>query len=181
MLNPDSNTNHITPVVTPTSVTPTDPAAALLQAKLQYALEKSLLELDNVRWKARRRMAWLSLISILVFTAVVLIGMMIWKVPLPNESAIGSIITWFYISATSVIAAFVGASAFTYIASLRHAADWRGSGGDRDDRRYDRDNDTPMARFVPVDPTATSAALDKLDKMFELYSIQHHKPDSADH
>lgn len=58
----------------------------------------------QIRWKNRRRMAWVSLGSIVGVTILLLFG------PIDNErlKVISDPITWFYFSSASVIGAYMG-------------------------------------------------------------------------
>ncbi len=57
------------------------------------------------RWKNRRRMAWLSLFSILAFTVALL-----FFVDSDRLSAIEEASTWFYMSMASIVGAYMGFS-----------------------------------------------------------------------
>lgn len=65
-----------------------------------------------VRWQNRRRMAWISMIAIIVVTILLLFG------PIENErlKVISEPLTWFYLSTASIIGAYMG---FTTYASTR--------------------------------------------------------------
>jgi hypothetical protein len=56
---------------------------------------------DN--WKNRRRMSWVSLISILVVTYLAL-----FHVPIERLKILEQVITWFYFVMGSIIGAYVG-------------------------------------------------------------------------
>ena len=66
--------------------------------------------MDNRRWKNRRYMAWLALISIMVVTGVVM-----WKIPDARIKALENILIWFYIMMSSIIGAYVGFSTLAEI------------------------------------------------------------------
>ena len=59
---------------------------------------------NKVRWKNRRRMAWTSLISMLVVTLLLLFG------PIPDSrlKILADPLTWFFFSMASVIGAYMG-------------------------------------------------------------------------
>ena len=68
-------------------------------------------QLDNsngngkIRWTNRRRMAWTSLISMVLITALILFT------PLCPESRlkiVNEVITWYYFACASVIGAYMG-------------------------------------------------------------------------
>jgi len=59
---------------------------------------------EIIRWKNRRRMAWISLLSILIVTAILLF------IPISIErvKALSNTIEWFYFSMASIIGAYMG-------------------------------------------------------------------------
>lgn len=59
--------------------------------------------LTRIRWKNRRRMAWVSLISMLVVTVLVL-----FYIPEERLKLLEEVITWFYFSMASVIGCYMG-------------------------------------------------------------------------
>lgn len=61
------------------------------------------LQLDIRRWKNRRRMAYISLVSILVVTYLAL-----FIIPIDRLAALDEVITWFYLVMGSVVGAYVG-------------------------------------------------------------------------
>jgi hypothetical protein len=65
----------------------------------------------KIAWKNRRRMAWVSLIAMLVAT-----GLVFFIVPESRLKIIGDVITWFYFAMTSVVGAYMG---FTTWASIK--------------------------------------------------------------
>lgn len=89
----------------------TDP---VIKAKLAYLMEKSLLQLEAQRWQARRLMAWVALAGIMVFT-----GCMLFFVKSTIMSSLADVVTWFYLSTTAIIGAYIGSSAMTYIAAVK--------------------------------------------------------------
>jgi len=62
------------------------------------------LDLQKQRWKNRRRMAWLSLITMIGVTILLLFG----AIPETRLKAIAEPITWFYFAMASVIGAYMG-------------------------------------------------------------------------
>ena len=58
----------------------------------------------NLRWKNRRRMAWTSLIAILVVTLLMFFA----PVEIERLKVISEAITWFYFAAASIIGAYMG-------------------------------------------------------------------------
>ena len=64
------------------------------------------------RWKNRRRMAWVSLISMLVVTFGILFTEM---VAIERLNVLGDVITWFYFSCASIIGMYMGATTWASI------------------------------------------------------------------
>lgn len=62
-------------------------------------------KLNARRWKNRRRMAWLSLLSIIAITI-----MSFYYVDIERLKVLDSVITWFYTVMGSVVGAYVGFS-----------------------------------------------------------------------
>lgn len=62
------------------------------------------IEMQKRRWKNRRRMAWISLGSMIGVTLILLF------VPIPDGrlKILAEAITWFYLAATSIIGAYMG-------------------------------------------------------------------------
>jgi len=89
----------------------TDP---VIRAKLAYLMEKSLLQLEAQRWQARRLMAWVALGGIMLFT-----GCMLFFVKSSIMASLADVVTWFYLSTTAIIGAYIGSSAMTYIAAVK--------------------------------------------------------------
>ena len=61
--------------------------------------------MERKRWKNRRRMAWLSLISMLGVTGVILFSEL---VEIERLKVLSDVITWFYFSCASIIGAYMG-------------------------------------------------------------------------
>ena len=57
------------------------------------------------RWKNRRRMAWTSLVSMIVFTAAILFTDL---VPIEKLKVLSEVITWYYLGCVSVVGAYMG-------------------------------------------------------------------------
>ena len=70
----------------------------------------------KLRWQNRRRMAWLSLASILVITVLILFTKI---VPESRLTILGDVITWFYFSMASVIGMYMGATTFASIKGIK--------------------------------------------------------------
>lgn len=79
------------------------------ESKAEFNPEKEI-EVDNMRWKNRRRMAWISLISILLVTAV-----MIFYVPEARLTKLETVITWFYMVMASIVGAYMGFATLSMI------------------------------------------------------------------
>lgn len=58
----------------------------------------------KIRWKNRRRMAWLSLISIIGLMGLLLTDV----IPVERIHALKEPITWFFFAAASIIGAYMG-------------------------------------------------------------------------
>ena len=71
--------------------------------------EKELhdIDMEKKRWTNRRRMAWTSLISMLIVTGVVLFTNI---VSLERVNVLSDVITWFYFSCASIIGMYMGAT-----------------------------------------------------------------------
>lgn len=93
---------------------PSNIADPLLRAKVTYLLEKSLLQMEQQRWRARRLMAWVSLGAIMSFTIC-----MIFFVKPTTLVSLGEVVSWFYLCTTSIIGVYIGSSALTYIAAVK--------------------------------------------------------------
>lgn len=59
----------------------------------------------KVRWKNRRRMAWVSLISMIVVTFFILFTN---AVSIEKLKVLGEVITWYYFASASVVGAYMG-------------------------------------------------------------------------
>lgn len=70
------------------------------------------LQISSKRWKNRRRMAWLSLFSILVVTYY-----MLFKIEESRIEVLDSVVTWFYTVMGSIVGAYVGFSTLEDIKS----------------------------------------------------------------
>jgi formate hydrogenlyase subunit 4 len=60
--------------------------------------------INITRWKNRRRMAWLCLISMIIVTFILLFSSM----SIEKIKAISNIIEWFYLTMASIIGAYMG-------------------------------------------------------------------------
>ena len=59
----------------------------------------------KVRWKNRRRMAWMSLISMILVTYLILFTNLC---PPERLKILSEVITWYYFASASVIGAYMG-------------------------------------------------------------------------
>lgn len=59
----------------------------------------------RLRWKNRRRMAWVSLISMIVVTFFILFTD---AISVEKLKIVGEVITWFYFAMASIIGAYMG-------------------------------------------------------------------------
>ena len=70
------------------------------------------IEAEKKRWKNRRRMAWWALLSMIIFTALLLFT------PLCPETRLtiaNEIITWYYFAMTAIIGAYMGVTTWAHI------------------------------------------------------------------
>lgn len=70
---------------------------------MEEGLDKTTKTLIRDRWKHRRRMAYIALLSILLVTYACL-----FKIEVKRLDALEVIITWFYVTMGSIIGAYVG-------------------------------------------------------------------------
>ncbi|HUU88350.1 MAG TPA: hypothetical protein VMX17_11430 [Candidatus Glassbacteria bacterium] len=70
------------------------------------------IQLMHKRWKNRRRMAWLSLISMILLTFLILFTNI---VSVERLSVLGNVITWFYFSCASIIGMYMGATTWAAV------------------------------------------------------------------
>jgi cation transport ATPase len=105
-----------TPASTPTSkydLYQESSAAAqdVAAAKFNYLNMKAEVEIEQERWKTKRRMAWVSLIATVVATFA-----MFFLVPQGRMAALDSVVSWFYMATTTIIGAYIGTSTWEHIA-----------------------------------------------------------------
>lgn len=70
-------------------------------------METTIIDSDKkeiLRWKNRRRMAWISLLSILIVTVILLFG----PISIERIKALSNTIEWFYFAMASIIGAYMG-------------------------------------------------------------------------
>jgi len=79
---------------------------------LQKEINGNGKELMKNRWKNRRRMAWLSLVSIILVTMLILFTEI---VQIERLKVLTEVITWFYFSCASVIGMYMGATTWASI------------------------------------------------------------------
>lgn len=72
-----------------------------LKETKEYAKKTSIL-LSN-RWKHRRRMAYIALLSILAVTYIIF-----YKLSIPKLKVLSDVINWFYITMGSIVGAYMG-------------------------------------------------------------------------
>jgi hypothetical protein len=68
-------------------------------------------DLMHKRWRNRRRMAWVSLISMLVVTILAF-----FVIPESRLALLSDVITWFYFGMVSIIGSYMG---FTTLSSIK--------------------------------------------------------------
>jgi hypothetical protein len=72
------------------------------------------INIDKERWKNRRRMAWISLIS-MIFITFILIFMPESIITISKLNVISEFITWFYFACTGVIGAYMGVTTYAHM------------------------------------------------------------------
>jgi len=61
-------------------------------------------KLERVKWKNRRRMAWVALVAMLCLMCILLFG----SISVERIAALKEPITWFFFSMASIIGAYMG-------------------------------------------------------------------------
>lgn len=92
----------------------TDKVFDVQKAKWEYAKERASLQLDNERWKNRRRMAWLALWSIIIATTA-----MFTVVPESRIEALDEIVAWFMMGMVSIVGTYIGTSTWANVVQAR--------------------------------------------------------------
>ena len=59
---------------------------------------------EKLRWKNRRRMAWISLISMVLLTSALLFA----PIPIERLKTLSGTIEWYYLSVASIVGAYMG-------------------------------------------------------------------------
>jgi len=74
-------------------------------------LKEKEYELERNKWRGRRKMGWIALLSMLTFTLILLFA------PISNEklNILSETITWFYFAMTSIIGAYMGVTAWANV------------------------------------------------------------------
>lgn len=70
------------------------------------------VEAMRARWRNRRRMAWLSLLSMITVTCLILFTKI---VPETRLTILSDVITWFYFSCASIIGMYMGATTWASV------------------------------------------------------------------
>lgn len=73
----------------------------------QQATQKSYDKIFIQQWKNRRWMAWVSLISILIFT-----GAGLFYVPTETLEAASNLLSWYYMTASTIVVTYMGLSTY---------------------------------------------------------------------
>ena len=83
---------------------------------MEEVIEKEIngndMALKKKRWENRRRMAWVSLISMILVTMLILFTEI---VKIERLNVLTEVITWFYFSCASVIGMYMGATTWASI------------------------------------------------------------------
>ena len=76
-------------------------------------------EMERNKWKSRRKMSWVALVSMIVVTLIVLLG------PVSDQrlKILSEVITWFYFTMTSIIGAYMGFTTMAAIKGLKGTGD----------------------------------------------------------
>jgi uncharacterized membrane protein len=72
------------------------------------------INIDKKRWENRRKMAWLSLISMIAIT-LILIFLPESIITVSKLSVISEFVTWFYFACTGVIGAYMGVTTYAHM------------------------------------------------------------------
>jgi len=70
------------------------------------------IEAERARWKNRRRIAWISLISMILVTCLILFTDLVEESRL---QILTEVITWFYFSCASIIGMYMGATTWASV------------------------------------------------------------------
>lgn len=79
------------------------------------SVQKSTIEdidIEKRKWSNRRRMAWISLISMILLTFCILFTEL---VSIERLKVLSDVITWFYFSCISVIGFYMGATSWASV------------------------------------------------------------------
>lgn len=85
------------------------------KAKFEYAKEKVELQLDNDRWKNRRRMAWLAL-----WAAILACVAMFTVVPESKIEKLDEVVAWFFMGMFSIVGTYIGTATWANVAQARN-------------------------------------------------------------
>ena len=115
------------------------------KAKFEYAKDKVQMQLDNERWKNRRRMAWISL-----WAAIAVPAAMFTVVPESKIEALDEVVAWFMMGCFSIIGTYIGTATWAQVSQARSASNssspmgnnpWDNYGGGRlDNPAEQKDN-----------------------------------------
>jgi hypothetical protein len=86
-------------------------AQDIAAAKFNFLNKKAELQIENERWKTKKWMAWVCLMTLIVAT-----GCMFFLVPQPRMASLDSVTSWFYAATTTIISAYIGSSTWERIA-----------------------------------------------------------------
>lgn len=70
-------------------------------------------ELERNKWRGRRRMSWICLVSMIAMTFLLVFG----KLPDARITVLAEPLMWFYIAMTSVIGTYMGVTTYASIKS----------------------------------------------------------------
>jgi len=70
----------------------------------ELSKENEIMEIERKKWRGRRRMAWIALLSMIILTFFLFSP----KIPDTRITILVEAITWFYFSMASIIGAYMG-------------------------------------------------------------------------
>lgn len=76
--------------------------------------KKEDMEIERSKWRGRRQMAWTALVSMILVTILYMFA-----VPVPKIEVLMEVVSWFYITMATVIAAYMGTTTWASLSSKR--------------------------------------------------------------
>jgi hypothetical protein len=84
------------------------------KAKFEYTKDRVAMELDNERWKNRRRMAWLAMWAMVLATLA-----MFTVVPETKIEKLDEIVSWFMMAMASIVGTYIGTATWAQVSQAR--------------------------------------------------------------